>query len=63
MDALPEGADKEALREGARRNAEAIWRISSQGEEPIDSDWTGGKEQYGAAAHMSGAAMLLAAGR
>ncbi|WP_226633100.1 glycoside hydrolase family 76 protein [Novosphingobium profundi] len=63
MDALPEGPDKQALREGARRNAQAIWRISSEGERPIDSDWTGAKEQYGAAAQMSGAAMLLAAGR
>ncbi|TYC85304.1 glycosyl hydrolase [Novosphingobium sp. BW1] len=63
MDALPEGSDKEALREAARRNAQAIWRTSSQGEGPIDSDWTGAKGQYGAAAQMSGAAMLLAAGR
>lgn len=63
MDALPEGADKEALRTAARRNAEAIWAISGEGAQAIDADWTGRKGQYGAAAQMSGIAMLLAADR
>ncbi len=61
IDALPEGPDKEALREGARRNAEAIWRISAGGTQLIDADWTGQTHQYGGAAQASGAAMLLAA--
>lgn len=63
MDVMPEGEDKAALREAARRNAEAIWRISAQGTLPIDSDWTGQTHQYGAAAQASGIAMLLAADR
>ncbi|WP_228726824.1 glycoside hydrolase family 76 protein [Novosphingobium aureum] len=63
MDALPEGAQKQALREAARRNAAAVWRISEEGRAPVDSDWTGAKRQFGAAAQGSGAAMLLAADR
>ncbi|MCJ2184493.1 glycoside hydrolase family 76 protein [Novosphingobium sp. 1949] len=63
MDDLPEGPDKEALRAAARRNAEAIWRISAGAREPIDSDWTGQTHQYGGGAQASGAAMLLAADR
>ncbi|MBT0670336.1 glycosyl hydrolase [Novosphingobium profundi] len=63
MDVLPESPEKAALREAARRNAEAIWRISAQGTGPIDSDWTGQTGQYGAAAQASGIAMLLAADR
>ncbi len=59
--ALPEGPDRAELRGWVRRNAEAVWRLSGEGSQPIDGLWPGGSGQVGASAQASGIAILLAA--
>jgi hypothetical protein len=61
IEAMPEGPERAELLSWARRNGEAVWRLSGEGTQPIDGLWSGGSGQDGAAAQASGIDILLAA--
>lgn len=61
IEAMAEGAERAELTAWVRHNGEAVWRLSSEGTQPIDGLWSGGSDQTGAAAQASGFDILLAA--
>lgn len=62
IEAMTDAPDRAELLGWARRNGEAVWRLSAQGTQPADGLWQGGSGQVGAAAQASAIAVLLAAG-
>lgn len=62
IETMPEGPERAELVSWTQRNAEAVWRLSSEGAQPIDGVWSGGSGQTGPAAQASGIDILLAAG-
>ncbi|WP_245656196.1 glycoside hydrolase family 76 protein [Novosphingobium naphthalenivorans] len=61
LDVMPEGADRSEIMAWVRRNASAVWTLSASGKQPVGSDWANSTVQVGAAAQVSGLAMLLIA--
>lgn len=61
IEAMSDYPERTALRQWARRNAEAVWQLSTEGTAPVDGLWSGGSGQIGAAAQTSAIAILLAA--
>ena len=66
IEAMPEGPERVELLGWARRNGEAVWRLSAGGTQPAGGLWTGGlwtggSGKSGAAAQASAIAILLAA--
>ncbi|MFM9937265.1 MAG: glycoside hydrolase family 76 protein [Novosphingobium sp.] len=61
IEAMPDGPDRAELLGWARRNGEAVWRLSAEGIGPVDGLWSGRSGQIGAAAQASAINILLAA--
>lgn len=61
VEAMPDESERAELISWARRNGEAVWRLSGDGMQPINGLWSGGIDQKGAAAQASGIDILLAA--
>ena len=58
---LPEGPDRTELQAWLQRNAQAVWRLTADGAQPIDGLWSGGSGQVGAAAQAAGVDVLVGA--
>ncbi|MCJ2180715.1 glycoside hydrolase family 76 protein [Novosphingobium album (ex Hu et al. 2023)] len=62
LESLPDGPERREIMAWVRQNAGAVWIQSASGRQPVSGDWAERSLQVGAAAQVSGLAVLLVAG-